>query len=305
MNIEVSSSPEDDPDKQFVIECAQKTLQDAGIRGKLPTSATAIMSLKQLKLAGEIDALTDIRAIYPPKFYSSLVEAKRKVRAALIYSLNEIWVAQGLSQEQQLFNVLHECGHAFIPSQAILHSLNILDDARTLEPSTVQLFEKQANIFAAYALFQDDVFCNLANDYKVSLKVPLQLRGRFGASFHSAIRFYVETCPEPCLAVVLTTNLSHQEGKEGRKVLYSLASPHYNSIEPLPKIKDWYPVGHQFCRLCDSKDYFSDRHVTILVTPEGNKKYYYEVFFSTYQHFVMLTPVVKIFSSLHHLPIAL
>lgn len=306
MNIEVANSPEDDYDLIEILECVSKTLKDSGIQGEIPTSLQKVIEYAGLTLAGEIKNPRNIKGVFPDFLSSSFTNAYRKVRAALIYSTKEVWLKEGQPPEQNLFHGLHECGHALIPSQEILRSYLVLDDNRTLNPATGLFFEKQANIFAAHMIFQKDVYKNLTKDNQTSLSVPIKLCNVFSCSRHVSIRHYVETCSDPCIVLVLSTEPSLLNGKVGRKVLSAFASPHYLKSEQLPKIDDWYSNNHQFCSIRDNTVEYLRPHYTTLRTLDGNETtgFHYEIFCNSYNHFVMLKPTLNRFSLLHTLPIA-
>lgn len=64
---------------------------------------------------------------------------------------------------------------------------------RELNPETEELFEREANNFAAETLYQLDTYGKVAADYVVSIKTPIELSKMFGGSIYSSMRRYVTT----------------------------------------------------------------------------------------------------------------
>ena len=64
-------------------------------------------------------------------------------------------------------------------------------DKYELDLGTEDLFEREANNFAAETLFQLDTYEKVAADYVVSIKTPMQLSKQFGGSIYASIRRYV------------------------------------------------------------------------------------------------------------------
>jgi hypothetical protein len=69
------------------------------------------------------------------------------------------------------------------------------DCEKTLDPTTADLFEREANNFARFVLFQGDGYAKLAADCKFELKTPMKLAKRFGASVYASAREFARTSP--------------------------------------------------------------------------------------------------------------
>ena len=112
-----------------------------------------------------------------------------------------IYLDTTLLPVKQTFIKLHEVGHDVLPWQRAAYIY--LDDETTLDLEVKDLFEREANQFAAHVLFQLDRFTKDALDLSISLRSPLALAKRYGASVHASIRRYVETSKRACALVVV------------------------------------------------------------------------------------------------------
>lgn len=100
------------------------------------------------------------------------------------------------------FIKLHEAGHGLLPHQKKAYSV-MQDGQENLDPDITDLFEREANVFAAEVLFQGNVFAEEAHQSDFGMKVPIDLAKKYGASNYSAFRRYVSTSPHVCCLIVL------------------------------------------------------------------------------------------------------
>jgi hypothetical protein len=63
---------------------------------------------------------------------------------------------------------------------------------KRLAPEIADLFEREANNFARFVLFQGDGYRDMAADHKFEIKTPMKLAGKFGAP---------RVCPDPSPAL--------------------------------------------------------------------------------------------------------
>lgn len=126
-----------------------------------------------------------------------------------------------VQKERYTWASLHEVGHYVIPDhRELLYKCSFQD----LSYLTQRRLEMEANKFSSDLIFQNDAFMKEATDNKLSMKVPILLRDRYGASFEAAIRRYVEKNPRPCALVVYRPS----EGDDFEPLLevqYSVRSP--------------------------------------------------------------------------------
>jgi hypothetical protein len=79
----------------------------------------------------------------------------------------------------------------------------IHDCDKTLHADVMDLFEREANVFASEVLFQGEIFAQEAHQFDFGIKVPMTLSKKYGASNYSTFRRYVTTNPCACCVVVL------------------------------------------------------------------------------------------------------
>lgn len=103
---------------------------------------------------------------------------------------------------KQAFLKLHETGHHEMPTHRKTYSI-FQDCEKTLDPATADLFEREANNFARYVLFQGDGYARVAADCKFELKTPIKLAKKFGASVYASAREFARTSTRPCVVYVL------------------------------------------------------------------------------------------------------
>lgn len=102
-------------------------------------------------------------------------------------------------RERLTWASFHEVAHYVLPDhRELLYRCSFQD----LGYFTQKRLEIEANKFAGDLLFQNELFAKEASDYGLSMKVPLELRDRYRASFEATIRRYVEKNPHPCALVV-------------------------------------------------------------------------------------------------------
>ncbi len=77
------------------------------------------------------------------------------------------------------------------------------DCEKTLAPHVADQFEREANNFARYALFQGDGFKIRAADMDMGIKTPIALAKKFGASVYAAAREFARSHHEACIVYAL------------------------------------------------------------------------------------------------------
>jgi hypothetical protein len=77
------------------------------------------------------------------------------------------------------------------------------DCEQTLAPEIADKFEREANNFARFVLFQGDAFRNHAADLQLGVKVPMRLASHFGSSVYAAAREYARTHHASCVVYIL------------------------------------------------------------------------------------------------------
>ena len=177
--------------------------------------------------------------------------ALRKVLGALDYRRKAIYLDFSQQESRQRFIALHETGHGTLPWQRDL----CLDDDETLSSDVKEEFEREANVFASEVLFQQEVFEEEASKLELTIKTPLALSRKFGASAQATARRYVERSPKRCAALVLDMKKVAVNGISVRNFFASLSFCNEFGELHWPDI---CPAEHVFVRgaLCGKKMLF-------------------------------------------------
>ncbi len=133
---------------------------------------------------------------------TTIKSALSKILAMIHPGDKIVLLDKGTPQVKVPFIKLHEAGHGILPHQKKAYSL-IQDCEGNLDPDITELFEREANVFAAEVLFQGSVFADEAHQSAFGMKVPIDLAKKYGTSNYSAFRRYVSTSPHACCLLVL------------------------------------------------------------------------------------------------------
>jgi hypothetical protein len=196
-----------DPDDLRAVEQrARKTLDRASAWGRFPTPVEDIVAAAKLSLAPtNMFDPARILAFVAGKTALAAHRVKSAISKVLgLYDAAEkvIHIDGTVGESKQNFLKLHETGHHEIPTHKKLF-LIFQDCEKTLSPETAELFEREANNFARFALFQDDAYAKHAADCKFEIKTPMNLAKVFGASVYASMREFVRTNPRACVVYVL------------------------------------------------------------------------------------------------------
>ena len=224
-------------------EIAEALLTEAGAADAFPTDEHKLLDFLQLKqlsfdFAKEFDFLSDVP------------DLPQKLRAAL--SLDEKVVAthSGLGEKRFRFSVLHEVAHYVLPEHRRLY----LDTDETLSLRTRHRMEREANRMAAELLFQGNRFTEESLALPLSCRTVHELSPKYGASYESGIRRYVERHVLPCAVIVydrVSRDPEESDPEDARyQIQYTIASPSFRkryftsveSKEPFSRDSDIFKV---------------------------------------------------------------
>ena len=133
---------------------------------------------------------------------TTIKSALSKILAMIHPGEKIVLIDKGTPPIRVPFIKLHEAGHGLLPHQKKAYTL-MQDCQENLDPDITDLFEREANVFAAEVLFQGGLFADEAHQSAFGMKVPIELAKKFGASNYSAFRRYVSTSPHACCLLVL------------------------------------------------------------------------------------------------------
>lgn len=220
------------PDQlRAVLKRAKHLLDRASVWERYPTPIADILEEAKLKVAPV--------SIFDPAsilgyIKNKTADAAHRIKHAVakmfgVYDAEEnvIHIDHTVKKSKQNFLKLHETGHHEIPTHKKAFRF-FQDCEKTLAPDIADLFEREANNFARYVLFQGDGFAKLAADCKFEIKTPIKLAQKFGASVYASAREFARTSHRACLVYILEP-IEFVEGIGARATV--------RRIEPSPAFK--------------------------------------------------------------------
>ncbi|MDF0523315.1 ImmA/IrrE family metallo-endopeptidase [Bradyrhizobium yuanmingense] len=185
---------------------ARRALDRASGWGVHPTPIADILAAANLKVApaGAFDPRR-IMEFLVGKAESAAIALKSAISKVFgIYDAtgSEIHIDHDVAESKQNFLKLHEAGHHELPAHRKLFRI-FQDCEKSLDPEISDLFEREANNFARFVLFQGDGYRDMAADHKLEIKTPMKLAGKFGASIYASCREFARTHHRACVVYVL------------------------------------------------------------------------------------------------------
>lgn len=189
-----------------VEERARKLLDRASAWGRYPTPIDDILNAAKVRVApvGVFDPAA-IMAYIRGKAVGAVSLVKSAISKIFgIYDGHEslIHIDGAVAKVKQTFLKLHETGHHEIPTHRKMFRF-FQDCEKTLAPEVAELFEREANNFARFALFQGDHFARVAADLPFEIKTPMKLSKKFGASVYASAREFARSNARACVVYVL------------------------------------------------------------------------------------------------------
>lgn len=196
----------DDSAQRAVEERARLILNRASAWGRFPTPVEDIVESAHLRVAPS--------SAFDPRNLLAYVQSKaggaaRAIKSALskvfgLYDSDEsvIHIDDTVGASKQNFLKLHETGHHELPTHRRLFRF-FQDCDQTLSPEIADRFEREANNFARFALFQGNTYQQEAADHRLDINTPLRLAKRYGASAYASVREFVRTHHKACVVYAL------------------------------------------------------------------------------------------------------
>ena len=185
---------------------ASRLLNEASALGIFPTPVDRLMEAARLTVVDDSFLNDNVIAEFIRKARASVTShiksALSKVLGLIHVPERLVLIDKEMPAAKRPFIKLHEAGHGTLPHQNKVYSL-IHDCDKTLDPEITDLFEREANVFAAEALFQGGLFAEEAHQSAFGIAVPLALATKYGASKYSTFRRYVSTNSAACCVIVL------------------------------------------------------------------------------------------------------
>ena len=200
------------PQYETIRREARRALQDAAALGRFPTPVSDILAAARLEEETVDFQAGGVLATLRRSARGVVKRALSKVIGVLHASSRLVLVDQALKGAKRTFVRLHETAHGVLPWQREMYAL--VEDAEvSLVPEVADLFDREANVFAAEVLFQLDGFIAEAQDCDFGIHVPIKLARKYGASVYASVREYVRKNQHPCAVLVLDPpRLAHEHG---------------------------------------------------------------------------------------------
>jgi hypothetical protein len=181
---------------------AERALREAGALGVFPTPVHRIMEVANVTEIKEDVLNPGFIARLRGSISGALKRAVGKVQGIFHAIAGLVYLDQSLYILRKKFVRLHESAHGFLPWQRPMYEL-VEDCDQALDPDTAELFDREANVFAAEVLFQLDTFRDKAEAHEFSIWTPVKLAKEFDASLYASIRQYVAKNWRCCAVLIL------------------------------------------------------------------------------------------------------
>ena len=236
---------------------ARDILDKSSAWGRFPTPVDDIVAAAKLKVAP--------RSAFDIAQFVAYVRKKTKAAASTlksalskvlgIYDAGDrvIHVDGDVTESKQTFLKLHETGHHELPSHRKVFTF-FEECEQTLAPEIADQFEREANNFARFALFQGDAFQKMAADMPIAIKTPITLSRKFGASVYSSAREFARTHHRACLVYALEP-IEYVPGKPLKAEV--------RRIEPSPSFRQQFGVPKE--------SFIEGDHPLVKLLPIGRK----------------------------------
>jgi hypothetical protein len=288
-----------------VEERARKLLDRASAWDRFPTPIDELLAAARLQVAPT--------SIFDPArivafIKNRTVDAAHRIKSAIskvlgLYDGEEqvIHIDDKVSESKQNFLKLHETGHHEIPAHRKLFSL-FQDCEKTLAPETADLFEREANNFARFALFQGNTYAQYAADSAFEIKTPIKLAKKFGASVYASAREFARTNHRACVVYILEP-IEYVAGSGARAAV--------RRIEPSPAFLEQFGRPTETCITLDhalgpllpiGRKMTRPRSLSICDRNGTNHECIAEAFDSTWNILILLYPVRGLTTSTIILP---
>lgn len=252
-----------------------------------PTPVDNIVSYADLIVNNGID-LSKIHPDYISQASNVLYKALGKVRGILDRKKKIILLDLEQLPQRKNFVKLHEVGHHALDWQRNIFDL-LGDDDDSLDLSTREQFEAEANYFASITIFQHDRFLAEVKKYNLSIESAMKISAYFGASIHATLRRYVEFSKKRYALLVLE-NIPPINSFPICHLKDCFISKRFSeTFGPLPLPSE---MGYKwpFVRDYYYRKKFTTGHILTLSTNEGKVDFHYQFFYNGYNGFVFLYP---------------
>lgn len=274
---------------------ADKLLKDASALNRFPTPIDDLMEAAKLIIVADetlSESFIEQLMIKAKAGVATIKSALSKVLGLFEANDRLVLIDPGTPKPKVPFVKLHEAGHGTLPHQSKIYKL-VHDCAETLNADITDLFEREANVFASEVLFQGDVFSTISRDHDFSIKVPMDLAKKFGASNYATFRRYVTTNHKACCVVVLEPSEYDNYGQIRVDVRRVVSSTSFELIYDSTTLCRTVNSSHPIASAVPGKGRrMISPHEIILVDRNGDKRVCMaEAFNFTHQTLVLLRDI--------------
>jgi len=268
-----------------IARLAEDALRRSQTVGVFPTPITAVQ--RSLGIQDRIDMrnLPEALEVKKPRIWS-------RILGAYWHDERIVFIDQEQAEQRQFWTDAHEASHAMCGWHA--HILR-LDNEDTLFKRLQPGVETEANYGAGYLIFQGGRFHREALKDQISMRTPLALCSKYGASRHATLHYYVEHHPY-AVALLIAGRYPYADG----------SIPIWNSVESAEferrfgRLKDRLPGGKlrivetNNAPLADilraSHDSIDPPSKLIHIPDSGGaqRRFVAEAFFNQWTHFVLV-----------------
>lgn len=193
--------------ERATVELAARTLLErSDAWGVVPVPIEELLAAAKLRVAPY--SLFDPRAIAAyalaqgRKAASLVKRAVGKIFGILDASEAVIHIDDTVLESRQRFLKLHETGHFQLPHQRKLFRF-FEDSEQELDPEIADKFEREANNFARYAIFNGSSYADRAADMPLSFYSVKKIHKTFKVSLYAGLREYARTHRHVCVAMAV------------------------------------------------------------------------------------------------------
>lgn len=216
-------------ERAYVESRAKLLLERAGAWGVVPVPIDDLLGAAKLKVAPT--SIFDPRAIAAyavaqgRKAANLVKQAIGKVLGILDAREEVIHIDDSVLETRQRFLKMHETGHFELPHQRSVFRF-FEDSSEELDPSIADKFEREANNFARYAIFNGNAYADRAADHPLAFSSVKKMQRSFNVSLYAGLREYARTHRHVCIALAIEKPVlcpRNGWGAEIRRVETSLA----------------------------------------------------------------------------------
>lgn len=234
---------------------AERLLRKSGAVGVLPTPIEDLIASAGIKDVQDSESFMEQHlASLPEKAQAAFKSAMQKIRGIADLREEAIYVPTATTVPRVRFAKAHELGHQILPWQKLNPAYQ--DDNRSLSSEAEDLFDIEANHFAAEIIFQGYRFAKRVRDYRPSFDAIFLLADEHCVSKHATLRRYVEEHDEPLAAITYWPSIyaTDEKGFPVLRLGKIAASPRFSqkySGVPLPfEIQ----TGHEWAEARDRSE---------------------------------------------------